>query len=263
MAEYSVRTFLEGDEEAILRLFESYHGRFVGFVLRTLEYWRWCCLSRPGVDVDSVFVAVRGQDEGVVGYSVVGRSGNVWELCVDRCEDSELIAELLLKRVVEWLTVEGASQVNFQAPVDDDSVRAVCDKLGFAEIKAPDVFVSVFDFETLILSLAKGCQKELRSLDEVVEFRLIDAPNWIKDKFCLKFNDGHVEVLDGSQEVTVSVETDVVTLSRILLQKMGLFSAFIRGEVKIRPLRRFWCVSRLFSTLESKELWFTPLSDFG
>lgn len=263
MTEYSVRTFLEGDEEEILKLFESYHGRFVGFVLRTLEYWRWCCLDRPGVDADSVFVVVSGYDDGVVGYSVVGRSGNIWEMCVDRCDDSELIAELLLKRVVEWLTVEGASQINFQAPVDDESVRAVCDRLGFAEIRTPEVFVSVFDFEKLIFFLAKGCGGLLRSVDEVVEFQLKDAPDWIKDSFKLKFYNGQVEILDGSHESTISVETDTVTLSKILMQKTGLLSAFIHREVKVKPFWRLWGLSKLFSTLKSKELWFTPLSDFG
>lgn len=99
---YKVRNFEDGDEIEFVRLFERVYADYGGFVLKTPEYWRWCCLERPDVKRDGIFVVV-GEDEKVVGYVVVRRSGNNWELCYDRGFDGEKIVSLLLDEATRYL----------------------------------------------------------------------------------------------------------------------------------------------------------------
>ncbi|TET62287.1 hypothetical protein E3J49_08460, partial [Candidatus Bathyarchaeota archaeon] len=75
---YKIRSFEDGDENEIVQLFDRIYSDYGGFTLKTPEYWRWCCLKRPDVEKEGVFVVEDG-DENVVGYAVVGGSGNIWE----------------------------------------------------------------------------------------------------------------------------------------------------------------------------------------
>ena len=79
--EYTIRTYLPGDETALVLLFNNQNATLAGFVPRTVEYWRWCCLKRPDVDEEGIIIAKKG--DKIVGYCVIGWSGNVWELCHD------------------------------------------------------------------------------------------------------------------------------------------------------------------------------------
>lgn len=58
-------------------------------------------------------------DEKVVGYVVVGRSGNIWELCYDRGFDGEKIVSLLLDEATHYLERGGATSMSFNAPMED------------------------------------------------------------------------------------------------------------------------------------------------
>gem|GEM_PF-1376612 len=261
-AEYYVRTYRDGDEEEILRLFEKCYGKYVGYVLRTPEYWRWCCLERPDVDARSVFLAVNRSNERIVGYSAVGKSGNIWELSVNQQGDSEEIAELLLNEASDWLVHMEASEINLHVPIHDEGIRAACRKLGFGECRAPGVFVSVLDFPRLIREMAMRQKDALKSMDGIVEFCLKDAPTWMSSRFGLRVDGGHVEIVEEVQKPTISVETDTVTLAEMLLQKKSLLSVLIRGKVRVRPFWRFWSFLKLFSVF-NVEGWFTPLSDYG
>lgn len=263
VTEYYVRTFQDGDEEGILRVFEECYGKYVGYVVRTPEYWRWCCLDRPDVTAESVFLVVSRSNERIVGYSVVGKSGNIWELGVGREGDSEEIAELLLSKASDWLVRVGASQINLHAPIDDENIRVMCEKLGFDECRPPDVYVSVLDFQRLILWMLQRRNDELKSVEEVVEFRLKDAPTWVGNSFGLRIDDGSAEIVEVVGKPTISVETDTVTLAKMLLQKKSPLSALVRGKVKVKPFWRFRSFLKLFSVLSLEGSWFTPLSDYG
>lgn len=72
MNRYELRNFVEGDEEKIVKLFNDAYARFSGYVPRTVEYWRWCCLKRPDVRKDGIFLVFdkgAGNFEGYVGLS--------------------------------------------------------------------------------------------------------------------------------------------------------------------------------------------------
>lgn len=261
-AEYKVRTFQDGDEVEILRIFEDCYYEYAGYVVRTPEYWRWCCLERPDVSRNSVFVVI-DRLETPVGYAVVGKSGNVWELSVNKASNVEEIAKLLLKAAIDFTLKSGASSVSLHAPIEDEAIRAVCNKLGFDENKPPDVFVSVLDFKRLFLLLAKDQKEQLKQVNEDVEVRLRGAPTWMASRIGLKIRNGNVRILEEVQKPTVSIELDTITLSKLLLQQENSFFMWLRGRVSVKPFWKIRSVLKLFSLLNMKASWFTPLSDYG
>src|SRR4030042_6661610 len=95
----SVRTFRNGDEPAIVELFNNVYRGYGGFVPRTVEYWRWCCLKRPDVERNGIFLAF--DSERLCGYLVAGSSGNIWEFCV--ADNDRDIAKTLLSEALDYL----------------------------------------------------------------------------------------------------------------------------------------------------------------
>ena len=75
------REFRYEDIEQIVTLFNNAFHNYVGFVPRTAEYWSWSSYKRPDVAIDGIRVMTLGKK--IVGYIVVGRSGNVWDMCYD------------------------------------------------------------------------------------------------------------------------------------------------------------------------------------
>jgi hypothetical protein len=261
-ADFYIRTFQDGDEEGIIRVFEECYGEYAGYVLRTPEYWRWCCLERPDVERSGVFVAVRRSDEGVLGYAVAGKSGNIWEFGYDRGNSGRELVELLLKSATDYLEAVGASLVSLQVPAKDRVISAACANLGLAETKSSEIFVSVLDFQSLLF-LVSDQQEGLEELDEAVEVVLRDAPEWMARSVKIRVRNGQVSPLEKGQKPTILVETDVSTLSSMLFGEVGPFWVWLRFSVRVKP---FWKISRflrLFSALRVRQPWFVPLSDYG
>jgi len=263
VGEYKVRSFDDGDEVEIVRLFDRVYADYGGFTLKSPEYWRWCCLKRPDVEREGLFVVVEG-DENIVGYAVAGKSGNIWELCYDPRRDGEEIASLLLDKCTRYLERVEATSITFNVPEEDHVLNKVCEKLGFAVFPPPQMFLSVLDFRKFISRLLNSRKKELMAkFDEVVLVKLKDAPFWIDNTVFIHISRDRVEVCDGAQSPTIRIETDVVTLSSLLLGILNPFKSLIRLKLKVKPFWKTPTMLRLVYSLQVKTPWFFPLSDYG
>jgi hypothetical protein len=68
----TIRAFVPGDEPRLADLWNRAYGGYAGHVPRTVAYWRWCILGRPGLVADDVLVATLAGD-AAAGYGVLGR----------------------------------------------------------------------------------------------------------------------------------------------------------------------------------------------
>ena len=85
----------------------------------------------------------------------------------------------------------------------------------------------------------------------------------MNSKFGVEIRSGSVEVADENQKPTISIVTDVSTLSSLLFGGVTPFSAWFYRKVKVMPFWKILSFFRLFSILCIKESWFVPLSDYG
>ncbi len=261
--EYKVRNFEDGDEIEIIRLFNRTYANYGGFVSRTPEYWLWCCLKRPDVEREGLFV-VTDENENIVGYAVVGRSGSIWELSYDPTQGGEKILSLLLNESVGYLEKVGATSITFNAVIEDNVTRQVCKKLGFATLPSHEMFLSVLNFRELVFLLVRSKKEELmKKFDEVVIVKLNDVPFWVNGTIFIRISRDGVHVGNETQSHTIYMETDFITFSSLLLGILEPFKSLISLKLKVRPFWKIPTLLGLLSAMQIKGKWFFPLSDHG
>ena len=261
---YLVRTFRDGDEMAILRLFEKAYRHYGGYTLKTPECWHWCCLQRPDVEKEGVLLVLDKSNQQMLGYAVAGKSGNLWELSYDPDADGEEIVSLLLDNATAYLERKGASSISFAAPRKDLTMKQVCKEHGFVDSMPPQMFLSVLNINSLVSSIAEKKASELKAkFDEVILIKIKDAPFWVDDAVFIRVNPRELVVEDKPQASTLQVETDYVTLSSLLFGDVSPLSAFVRRKLTVKPLSKISKTLKLLSYLQIGAEWSFQLSDYG
>lgn len=261
---YRVRNFEDGDEIGIVRVFDRAYVHYGGFVLRNPKYWLWCCLQRPDVEREGIFVAVNENNNSIVGYAIVGKSGNIWELCYDPMHNVEEIVDALLKESTHYLETVGAASVVFHAVKEDLALSKLCGKYGFEALAPPKMYLSILDVHGIVALLADSKREELiRSFDETVLVKLRDTPNWLKDTLLVKIDRSGVYVNEEVHPYTMLVETDLATFSSILFGTLKPSDAMAQSKLRIEPARKISAAQKLLSCLQLDPKWFFPMSDYG
>lgn len=260
--QYLVRAFVEGDETELAALFNLAHGKYVGFVPRTADYWRWCCRERPDVEKDGIIVAEEKRSGRLAGYAVLGKSGNMWELCVHPGGDRKQVLSALFDKTAEYAKEANIEQVMLNVPEDDVLMQKMCAKLDFSELPADQMFVGIADFEALVETLAKASVLKLGDFKETVTFELVNARSLVNPAFSVVVDDG-VKVLSEAVSGGLRIKVDSDVLAAILLGIMKPSRAFLKGKLKVRPLSKMLKALRFLEAIHVKGQWFFPLADFG
>ena len=262
MSQCKVRNFRGGDEDAIVRLFDQVYGGYGGYVPRTVEYWRWSCLQRPDVKEDGVFVVSEDESDGLLGYAVVGSSGNIWEFCVK--DGQKEAARVLLAEAVTYLQDVGVSSANVNVPCGAD-VGEVLVEDGFGEVPAERMFVTALNPATLVRAFVGSWKSdEVGGFDDVLGFRLHDVPFGVAGEFSVKAHGGVVEVVEGfSSDASVVVEMGFMDFQSVLFNGSSAGLLFLTGRMRVRPFRKFGVAFRFLSAVRLRCSWFFPLSDYG
>jgi hypothetical protein len=261
---YVVRNFVHGDEAAIIKLFNEVYKKYGGFIPRTVDYWRWCCLERPDVEENGIFLVFDRKYGKLEGYAVVGTSGNIWEFCCRSSPNTEVVASVLLEKAIMYLKKVGASHVNINVPCNSFLSR-VYEKLGFSKASPPKMFVGLLSLREFISALVDYKKMELtKKFDEDIAVKVKNAPSWIENEFSIKIRDEEIMVLDILlPSPTISAQIEFTTLCLILFGIMHPYRALLSLKVKVNP---FWKVSTMMKFLSSirvNDSWFYPLGDYG
>jgi putative sterol carrier protein len=258
---YKIRTFIEGDENSIVQLFNSTFQEYAGFVPRTPEYWNWCCLQRPDVAKEGIFIAT--QNERIVGYAVAGKSGNIWEMSYDKTCDGEIIVTKIIGRVMDYLESEKADSILINFPTDDKIVRKVCNKLNFAESPPEYMFISVLDFPLFFDEVVRSLDNK-EKLSGKFLFKLKNLPASFNNSFCIDIGNKEVTITEKAvQNPEVTIDIDASTLLSIVLGDRGVLGATLTSKIRFYPFWKIGKVMRLFSMLQNKSPWFMPRADSG
>jgi hypothetical protein len=262
LSQCRVRNFRGGDEEAIVRLFDQVYGGYGGCVPRTVEYWRWSCLQRPDVKEDGVFVVSEDESNGLLGYAVVGSSGNIWEFCVK--DGQKEAARLLLAEAVTYLEGVGVSSANVNVSCSAD-VGEVLVEAGFGEVPAERMFVTALNPATLVRAFVGSWKSDgVGGFDGVLGFRLHDVPFGVGGEFSVKARGGVVEVGEGfPSDASVVVEMGFMDFQSVLFNGSSVGWLFLARRMRVRPFRKFGVAFRFLSAVRLRCSWFFPLSDFG
>jgi hypothetical protein len=253
---------VDGDEAKLVRLFNEVHDKYAGFVPRTEDYWRWCCLNRPDVAREGIIVIEERNSGKIIGYTVVGKSGNVWELCADPSANRKYVVSVLFKNAISYLRKVNADQMVLNVPSDDLVVQEECTQMDFFELPPDQMFLGITDFEALVGALAKNAKERLGNFRETVTFKLLNARSWINPVFSVRI-DEEVQVFDNAVPSGFSIEVESEVLAAILLGKVNPFVASLKGRLGVNPFWKFPKAMRLLNVLQMHNSWFYSLADYG
>lgn len=258
MCGLSVRTFKDGDEPGIVELFNNVYSKYGGFVPRTVEYWRWCCLERPDVQRDGVFLAFDGGR--FCGYLVGGSSGSIWEFCV--ADDDRNVESALLGAALGYLEKLGVSSVSLNVPSGTGVVEALREA-GFGEVCAAKMFVTTLNPAALVQALVVPRREALmEKLDDDFGVQLRDVPYGASKEFSVRVHSVSVEVAEGfPMRPSVVVELKFMDLLSVLFGNSSAGRLLLTGKIRVRPFWKSRAALSLLSTVRLKSSWFFPLSD--
>ena len=262
-SKYAIRTFKEGDESKVVSLFNKEYGKYGGFPTKTVEYWRWSYLQRPDVEPEGILIA---QDEKeVVGYAVLGKSGNIWEFCYDSEKDEEEIISLLLNSAISYLNKVNAPSISLNAPASGILLNRQCRKLGFSSYSSPLVCLSVSDYQKLLTLIMTSKHLE-KQINDKITIKLRSNQSPAQNPLVLTVIDGKVQVssvINDNIDDGTCLETDKLTFSCLIFGLLSPSKSFMLSKLKIRPFWKFYGVLRFLSSIQLKLDWYLQLGDYG
>jgi hypothetical protein len=257
--DFTTRTFTDGDESAIVELFNSTFRDYAGYVPRTVEYWKWACLQRPDVTTDGIILVCK--DNKIVGYAVLGKTGNIWEFCYDKTEKAERIVTELLTYAIDYLERAKAESILLNYPIKDGVVKKVCKKLGLAESPSEYMSISVLDFPRLVNDILTDKVKE-RKINGTILFNLHRSS--LFNSFSANIQNGKVSLKqDILAKPEITFDIDAETLLLFILGKINGPKALISSKIHIKPLWKIRKALKILSLLKNDSPWYMPRADIG
>lgn len=262
-SDYQVRTYVEGDESALLSLFNQYYGRYAGFVQRTLQDWLWYYKLHPDIGPEGILVVNKGKE--IVGYAAIGRLGLrgnvllVYELCYDPTHDGQTIISKLLKKAEQLARDRNGSYITFDAPSDDTLIRKICEESGFIEGPREKVlgFV-VLDIVSLIEQIIKSRKERWREGNEAFLIRLKDVPP-PNNIIAIRWMNGKPSISNKvSTKSRVVIDTDLSILKRLIFGEDSILKVLLKSKLAIRPLWKIRSGIRFLSLLLLRDRWYIP-----
>ena len=257
--DYPIRGFIPGDEEAIVKLFNSTHKNLAGYVPRTTSYWRWSCLNRPSVEQEGIIIVTRKSE--IVGYAVVGKTGDIWELSYVHDSDSSIIVENLLSRAIEYARSANADSIVLNEDAQDKIVKKTCEQLDFIEAPSELAFVSIMNFPCLIYQALQSRKDEL-NLEGTFRFIIKNCPPWCINHFTIQLENKDISLIKETEKQQTTITIDVETLTSLIFGGRSISNSLI-SKIKVQP---FWKIQKSLKLLNYLKLdsdWFIPKADIG
>lgn len=264
IATYQIRTYGDGDEKELVKLFNRVYMDYAGFVPRTPAFWLWFCKSRPGIREEGIIIAkLEGK---VIAYAVVSDSGEILEFCYDPEYAGEDVVLRLLETVEDHVKDFGGSSVTLNAPKDDHVVRKACNRLEYAESSLPYAFqLSVLDFSGLIKEILLSRLKDVKvDLSGEILLKVKQSSPMGYDHITIRISDGDLQAeKEKSGKPNLVIEADKQTFASCIFRGMNLRTAILTKKIKVSPFWKALQALTFLSLLRVDDPWYVPLSDHG
>jgi hypothetical protein len=268
----TLRTFVPGDEAQLVELWNRAYARYGGHVVRTVEYWRWCILERPGVEPENI-VIVSGSG-APLAYGVLGPGGAVLEMAIDPAlvgRQRRAATEQVVRALEDRGRARGDETIEFLLPSCAGPVVDHLRNAGYRTEDASSLILQIVDLATLVRTLLMARQSRFpRGWSPTFQIQV--APGGYR--FCPQ-RVLHVQI-GPPLEVTVeqeqagpmsaaesvrNISTDLSSIADIILGRTTLDEALRSGRVKVDAAAHLPDVRMLISALTFETPWFTPSAD--
>ena len=261
-----VRNYRPGDETALVALWNLAYASYGGYVPRTLEYWRWCILERPGVTPQDLFILQDGRN--ISAYSVLDPKGTVLEFAVDPTLSSrkrEEIATQLIGALEERSRIRGDEVIQFDLPHTDEPIRSALQRTGYDEEKGGCLNMVIIDLAGLLTKILTHRLKRIPEGWSPTFFFEIQPGDY---RFC-PYRQLYIQigppVVIKTDSIAASadyiVKTDYSTLTDLIFRRTTVERAMASGCITFHPKSGAKDVETLMGLLPLDGSWYTPYAD--
>jgi hypothetical protein len=264
-----VRAYQPGDESSIVALSNRCLAPYAGWIPRTVEYWRWSTLARPGVEPTDILLLEKGG--AIVGYTaMLGRDGSVLEFCVDPDQPSRgrrALIKQLIGALEEHARAHQCDDLTFWEPAADILMDKVLRESGYVVAQSQYFSAGILNPQYLLQQIlaARGEQLTgLRITAFVFELSPGNYPFLLNSRLLVRL-EPDVEVIDISDVAEYPrecvVRTDLCALTELLFCGATVDSILQRSQLDIQPQASVADARKLLETLAIRGSWHVPRSD--
>ena len=265
---YAIRAYRSGDDERLVDLWNRCYSRYAGVVTRTLEYWRWTILARPGVKPEDILVLASG--EQVLAYGVVWTDGDVLDLAVDseqRPRKRRAILRTLISAMEERARARGCDALSVMLPASDPVLDKTLRDAGYVVEHADFLSLGILNPQALITQLLSRSHTRLLATVArtfVIELKREKDPFLPAHRLLVRLGAPvRVEnVSDGAEQpADCHIAVSLGVLTEIIFCRAAVSALVAAFQIEIRPAARLRDACDLLNALAIDADWYTPLSD--
>ena len=190
-----VRAYRTGDEGPIVELSNRSLALYAGWMQRTVEYWQWSILRRPGVRPSDVLVLE--SDGRIVGYAALLQDGKVLDFSVaadQRRRKRRAFVKQLIRALEDNARARGCDLLTFSLPASDQVIDTALRDAGYVVEQNQYYSLGILDPRSLLLQLLSARRPQLPAASPGV--------------FTLELTPGNYPVLQASR-LLIRVNPDV------------------------------------------------------
>ena len=235
---------------------------------RTVEYWQWSILRRPGVSPADVLVLEN--DGRIVGYAALMQDGKVLDFSVaadQRRRKRRAFVKQLIRALEDNARARGCDLLTFQLPASDEVVDTVLRDAGYVVEQNLCFSVGILDPRSLLLQLLSARRPQLPSTSPQV--------------FTLELTPGDYPVLQASRllirvapDVSVDnisqafeypceclIRLDLCALTDLIFCRIPASALVRESRLAIAPASSTQVACRLLDALIIEAPWHVPYCD--
>ncbi|HEY6923757.1 MAG TPA: GNAT family N-acetyltransferase [Steroidobacteraceae bacterium] len=264
----SIRPYRTGDEGPIVELSNRSLAPYAGWMRRTVEYWQWSILRRPGVSPADVLVLE--SDDRVVGYAALLGNGKVLDFSVaadQRRGKRRAFAKKLIHALEDNARARGCDLLTFSLPASDEVVDTALRDAGYVVEQSQYFSLGILDPRLLLLQLLSARRPQLPASGPGV-FTLELTPGdyaVLQASRLLIRVDPDVSVEDISQAFEYPSECvirlDLCALTDLIFCRTPASTLLRESRLDIRPAESGEVACKLLDALIIETPWHVPYCD--
>jgi hypothetical protein len=268
MGSLTVRNYRPGDAPSLVAVWNDSYAGYAGLVTRSVEYWCWSILSRPGMSADDVLLLEA--DGKVLGYAALWTRGTVLDFVVDpgqRPRARRVMIRQLLAALEERARQRGWDSIDFLLPASDQLIDRTLRAAAYLVEPGPCFMVRLLNPQALLLQLMRYREKSLIAFSGrsfLVTLIPGNDPFLLQTRLFIRIGETIAveDVSDtGDRRADCGMQLSLSTLAELIFCRATAADLLQESRLTVEPASRRTEVCRLLDALALRSRWYTPHAD--
>ena len=262
-----IRAYRAGDEGPIVDLANRNLAPYAGWTPRTVEYWQWSILQRPGVNPADVLVLESGGL--IVGYAALLQDGKVLDFSVaidQRRRKRRAYIKQLIQALEDSARARGCDLLSFSLPSSDRLIDTALRDAGYIVEKGQCFSLGILDPRSLLQQLLSARRPQLSAAPGAFTLELTPGayPVLLASRLLVRLHP-EVRVEDISQAFEYPSEClirlDLCALTELVFCRVPARTLLSEARLTITPATSTEAACRLLNALIIDTDWHVPACD--